>query len=279
MNQMRCLKAVLAVAIGVVGGTIGTAIAEETGNRYNLDRVYHSEISSAEAYVRGVLRDADGLESPETGIIIDVRSWEEYDGTWGDSNGGHPEGAYNIPFPHVLGRPSWGAAYIAQDPMDFYLAVDRLRSNLGLDYDHPMYLLCRTGFRSVLASNILATGLDGTYQPFTHVRNIWQGWVGREKPFAVFTDAGEVIAREGNGGKNITFVAQFTKDGEVVIKEGNNGNGKGNESSVVYLDLNNDGIINDDDKDGWSEYQGLPKDDENPYSWENQCDWLGYDCP
>jgi rhodanese-related sulfurtransferase len=276
MNKTRKSTISLAFAISLGGSAIHTATAEETGNRYNLPRDYLSEISSAEAYVRGVLKD--GMESGETGIIIDVRSWEEYDGTWPDSNPGHPEGAYNIPFPHVLGRPN-RPIYIGQDPMDFYLAVDLLRDNLGLDYDDPVYLLCRTGFRSVLAGNILATGLDGSFTPFTNVRNIWQGWVGLAKPFAVFTEAGEVIARDSDSEKNITFVAQFTKDGGVVIKEGNNGNGKGNQSSVVYLDLNNDGIINDNDKDGWSEYQGLPKDIDNPFSWENQCDWLGYMCP
>jgi len=88
--------------------------------------------------------------------------------------------------------------------------------------------------------------------------------VGRYKPQVVYTSDGEVIARDGDG-KNVTVVTRFTKDGEVIVNEGNNGQGEGNTSTVVYMDLNNDG----DDKDGWSEYQGLPVTIDGTYSWNN----------
>ncbi len=254
-------KAAICASIAISFAAASVAFAESTGNRYTLPRDYQSEISAAETYLSAVLKDS----RYEKGIIIDVRAVQEYEGNWPDGNPGHPEGAYNIPFPHVYGRPSW-PDYEAQNPQDYYNAVDELMSSLELGYDANIYTLCRTGFRSVLAANILASGDYGT--PYTNVRNIWQGYVGRYKPQVIYTSAGEVIARDG-AGKNITIVTKFTKDGEVIVNEGNNGNGSGNTSTVVYMDLDNDGGIDDDDKDGWSEYQGLPVTQDDTYSWNN----------
>ena len=46
--------------------------------------------------------------------------------------------------------------------------------------------------------------------------------------------------------------------------------GGGNTSTVVYTDLDNDDEINSDDKDGWSEYQGLPVTQDDTYSWNSK---------
>ncbi len=254
-------KTAVCASIAISFTAASVAFADATGNRYSLPRYYHSEISAAETYMSAVLNDA----RYEEGIIIDVRAVQEYEGNWSDGNPGHPEFAYNIPFPHVYGRPSW-PGYEAQEPQDFYDAMEELRDQLGLDYDANIYTLCRTGYRSVLAANILSSSDYGT--PFTNVRNIWQGYVGRYKPQVVYTSDGEVIARDGDG-KNVTVVTRFTKDGEVIVNEGNNGKGEGNTSSVVYMDLDNDGEIEGDDKDGWSEYQGLPVTTDDTYSWNN----------
>lgn len=260
-------KTAVCASIAISFTAASVAFADATGNRYSLPRDYHSEISAAETYMSAVLND----ERYEEGIIIDVRAVQEYEGTWlPDGNRGHPETAYNIPFPHVYGRPSW-PDYEAQEPQDFYDAMDELRSDLELGYDANIYTLCRTGYRSVLAANILSSGDYGT--KFTNVRNIWQGYVGRYKPQVVYTIDGEVIARDGDG-KNVTFVTRFTKDGEVIVNEGNNGKGGGNTSTVVYMDLDNDGEIDVNDKDGWSEYQGLPVSDDNTYSWNNWGSWF-----
>ncbi len=197
-----------------------SAFAEATGNRYNLPRDYKSEVSSAEAYVltnvEHEYRDHDdkdhhaGIDRKKT-TIIDVRTVEEY-------VAGHPRKSHNIPFPHIQSRPN-RPDYIGQNPKDFY---DYVAAKFP-DRDTPLLTLCRTGFRSVLAANILANpsawvpeyaGMD--MPGYTNVRNIWEGFVGNPK---IFTDV-----------------------------DGNN----------FEMDVNNDGLITDADRDGWSNYQGLP---------------------
>ncbi len=170
------------------------------GSRYDLPREYQSEISSAKAYLN---------MNTEKAVLIDVRRLREY-------AAGHPEKAFNVPFPHLVGKND-------QDERIFYWAV---HSIVGGKSDTPIMTLCRTGFRSVLAGNILANpsayGIDGP--AFTNVRNIWEGFVGRYK--------------EAN-------VAGHTLPG-------------------AFLDLNNNDVLDEDvvdanpDKDGWRNYQELP---------------------
>lgn len=148
------------------------------GNRYSniLTRAYHSEISAASAYLNTTdgdrherrkhrkRHDDDGGSTQA--IILDVRTIEEY-------VGGHPPRAYSIPFPHIYNRqhnPDKGE-YIAQDPADFVAAVNAL----DLPKDTLIITMCRTGYRSVLAGNLLAA------EGYTNVRNMWQGFVGRLK--------------------------------------------------------------------------------------------------
>lgn len=197
-----------------------TAFAEATGNRYNLPRDYKSEVSSAEAYVRTNVeheyRDRDdtdnhGDSDKTKTVIIDVRTVEEY-------TAGHPRKSYNIPFPHIQSRPNRDN-YIGQNPKDFY---DYVAATFP-DRDTPILTLCRTGYRSVLAANILANpsawvpeyaGMD--MPGYTNVRNIWEGFVGNPKTYTDLDD------------------------------------------NSFQLDVNNDGLITDADRDGWSNYQGLP---------------------
>jgi hypothetical protein len=73
--------------------------------------------------------------------------------------------------------------------------------------------LCKTGYRSVQAANLL------TNAGYTNVRNIWEGFVGQPK--YAYT------------GGSITL-------------------------PLVKLDLNHDGVNDDLDKDGWTNFQGLP---------------------
>ncbi|NIR85572.1 MAG: hypothetical protein GWO05_20865 [Gammaproteobacteria bacterium] len=177
----------------------------DTGNRYNLDREYHSDISASTAYVETLAQGRDRHDTSSRrghdAVIVDVRTIEEY-------VGGHPPRAYSIPFPHVYNRqhdPARGA-YIPQDPDDFVAAVDAL----GLPKDTLIITMCRTGFRSVLAGNLLAGA------GYTNVRNMWEGFVGRLK-----------TNTEGD-----------------------------------LLDLDGDGSVDDDpygdDRDGWSNFAGLP---------------------
>jgi rhodanese-related sulfurtransferase len=135
------------------------------GNRYDLPRNYHSEISAAKAYI---LTNHDkgnvGKSDFANAVLIDVRTVEEY-------GAGHPPKSYNIPFPHIHSRPNDPDIYIGQEPEQFVYDVIAAFP----DKSTPILTLCRTGYRSVLAGNLLA---DAGY---TNVRNIWQGFVGNTK--------------------------------------------------------------------------------------------------
>lgn len=219
-------------------GLAGDALAE--GSRYDLPRDYHSEISSGRAYLNMM---------DDSAVLIDVRRLREY-------GAGHPEKAYNVPYPHVVGRND-------QDPQVLY---DEILDIVGGDLDTPVMTLCRTGYRSVLAANILANpeahGVVGA--PFTNVRNIWEGFVGRYLEANVGeTDADDLVAvgRTGLVGAGQTGVVDSLFDHEDLHHN--------------YLDLNNNGEMDGDvadvcthstdanpDKDGWRNHQDLPRSSE-----------------
>jgi len=159
---------------------ISSFSAYAEGNRYHLEQRYKSEISPAKSYLvtnydmghrykneRNNERDHDNEHgNDQKPILIDVRTIEEY-------VGGHPPRAYSIPFPHVYNRQKSAAKgdYIAQAPEDFVAAVNAM----DLPKDTLIITMCRTGFRSVLAGNLLA---DAGY---TNVRNMWEGFKGKTK--------------------------------------------------------------------------------------------------
>lgn len=225
---MKVKKMLCAVAGFVSLSLTGQLFAEGGTSRYNLDRYYHSEISAAEAYL-------EMMQNKST--LIDVRRLREY-------AAGHPERAYNVPYPHIVGSPKLpngdpNPDYLGQDPEAFYWEVyDIVKGKV----DAPITTLCRTGARSVGAGNILADpdrylttqGLE----PFTNVRNIWEGFVGQYK----YAYAGGNIAHD-----DPDTGAHFS------------------------LDLNNNGVMDTDepdvyshtadsnpDKDGWRNFQMLP---------------------
>ncbi len=153
----------LITGVSLLAFTASMNVSAE-GNRYDLPRDYHSEVSAARAYIltnhnKGNIDNADFANA----VIIDVRTVEEY-------GAGHPPKSSNIPFPHIHARPNKDN-YIGQDPEQFVsdvIAAFPERST-------PILTLCRTGYRSVLAANLLAEA------GYTNVRNIWQGFVGRTK--------------------------------------------------------------------------------------------------
>ncbi len=176
----RSISPALAAGLMLASSALGTAVAADTplyANRYELPRNYHSEISAAEAYVNAVAAD-DDADDREQGsgnrpVIIDVRSIPEY-------VAGHPRGAYNIPYPFIIqncstitadGACADAGVKVPQTDADFIAAVEQAIT----DKDTPIYTLCRTGHRSVLAANLLTA--DG----YTQVRNIWEGFVGQTK--------------------------------------------------------------------------------------------------
>lgn len=157
-------------AIGAAIALAMTSHASADGNRYDRERLYHSEISVSEAYLaverhKGWKhKDKKKQRKP---VLVDVRTLREY-------ASGHPEAAYNIPFPNIRASGD-------QDPLVFYWEVyDLVKGRL----DTPVLLLCRTGSRSIRAGNVLADpesdpATAGLGLPaFADVRNIWEGFVG-----------------------------------------------------------------------------------------------------
>lgn len=206
------------------------------GNRYSevLERHYLSEISAASAYLS--TKDNRGKKAGHKAVIIDVRTIEEY-------KGGHPPAAYNVPYPHIYNRQrseSKPYEYIPQTPENFVDAVNAL----GLDKNTLIITMCRTGYRSVGAGNLLA---DAGYK---NVRNMWQGFKGKVK----YNETSEVAAK-------------LDENGEPVYETDENGN----PTTVLVtipalgaaLDLDGDGEVTGSDPysgdlDGWANYQGLP---------------------
>jgi rhodanese-related sulfurtransferase len=154
--------------LGVALAFAAASQASADGNRYDRDRYYHSEISVAQAYLwMEHSKDFKNVPGQAKPVLVDVRTLREY-------AGGHPEDAYNVPFPNI---------YVSgdQDPLKFYWEVYDIVNG---DMDRPIMLLCRTGSRSIRAGNVLADpesdpatagqGLQG----FTNVRNVWEGYVG-----------------------------------------------------------------------------------------------------
>lgn len=222
----------LKTSINILGAVVAIAASVQVsaeGNRYPLPRFYQSDISVSEAYLE--MEHSKGHDMSHKHqlkpVLVDVRTLREY-------ASGHPDDAYNVPFPHIFKSND-------QDPVKLYWEIyDIVNGNL----DTPVMLLCRTGYRSVLAANILANpeshpGTAGKgLKPFTNVHNIWEGFVGQ-------------------------FRYAFTNDGATIALDGDN--------KPYSLDLNNDDVMNVDvadvytqtkdanpDKDGWRNFAGLP---------------------
>ena len=222
-----------------------------TGNRYTLERAYQGEISAAESYLRSVLDMGDPL------VILDVRDETEHEL-------GHPEFSYNTPFPRIYrdcvddertedGACAIGTApgsTVSQTPAGLFAEVE----SLGLDQDTPIATLCRTGFRSVLAANILSDPQTYICDPsdascledyegrgFTNVRNIWEGFVGQPiAPIQIIDGTRYLVGSDA-------FKLPKKDDPD-------------NRYRMVGqdLDLNNDGEVSAVDKDGWRYHQNLP---------------------
>ncbi len=236
-------------AIVTLSATVFADGLPQDGNRYySLPRVYKSEISVSDAYL--AMEHSKGytnVSNEPKPVLIDVRSLREY-------ASGHPEDAYNVPYPTVSGL----GGDAPQTPEKLYWEIYRI---VGGRMDTPIMTLCRTGHRSVLAGNILADphsyGING--DPFTNVRNIWEGFVGQPKyAFRTGSDSLELFLDSSN------------------VPHG------------YQLDLNNDGVINPDtadvytqtkdanpDKDGWRNFAGLPwtAQVQKPLAYERNLTW------
>ncbi|MCU7931516.1 MAG: rhodanese-like domain-containing protein [Candidatus Thiodiazotropha sp. (ex Codakia rugifera)] len=264
------ILATLAFTISIsVNDQALAAEGDSDGNRYYLQRYYLEDISAAKAYLGmlGKHQDKDREKHEEKKhdfdklTIIDVRDATEY-------RMGHPKKAIHMPYPRIYrecvdnlrtedGACSAGTVYqVRQDPESLFLQIEEKIE----DKATPIATLCRTGFRSVLAANILSkpttlcdlkayTGVEydqciTTYQGrgYENVSNIWQGFVGQ--PMAGIVSTG--------GNRFVVGDDQILAD--LILNDGSSAKG-----FVAFdLDLNNDGAIGANDKDGWRYHQGLP---------------------
>lgn len=216
----------LTTTLTTIGSMLVFATAAQVaadGNRYDQPRYYLSEISVSEAYLemehsKGYNKGHHHDDKP---VLIDVRSLREY-------ASGHPEDAYNVPYPNLYGSGD-------QDALTMYWEVyDIVKGRM----DTPLMLLCATGSRSVKMGNILAkpdsnpatVGLP----PFTNVRNIWEGFVGQYK----YAYTGDTV----------------TVDPVPVRLDLNNDGVIGDNVADVYTESKDA----NPDKDGWRNFAALP---------------------
>jgi len=237
---------------------------ESDGNRYYLERYYLGEISSAQAFMEAVVKKGKWTDRSDKLTILDVRDATEY-------KLGHPEGAYHFPYPRIYrectndARPEDGGGCsegtvqsFGQDPEELFNMVEEKFP----DKSQRFATLCRTGFRSVLAANILSK--PETYmcelkysgeeleacqeeyagRGYTRVSNIWQGFVGQPLSGIIST-----------GGK------RYVVGDDQVLTDLDLPDGSSAKGFIAFdLDLNNDEAITAADKDGWRYHQGLPYD-------------------
>ena len=212
---------------------LSPAMADTTGNRYGYPVLYQSEISSANAWLNvSEKSDKDDKHGEDHDVkkpvILDVRRVEEY-------VAGHPPGAYSIPFPHVSGSPSeandstdYIGYDISVDPEVGFLAVDGKDGTLPVqgfvDYVETVFPDKDQPIYVLCATghrSVQASNALAKYGHYTQVRNIWEGYNGQPK---------------------------YAYTGNVPT------------TPLIALDLNNDGLVDGNDRDGWAFYQGLPTD-------------------
>lgn len=263
MKRQKCLAA--AIGISLTLGMTDVALSdngESDGNRYFLERYYNSDISAAKAFLDAVVKRGKWSDRSDPLVIVDVRDASEY-------ARGHPEGAMHVPYPRIYRectgdeRTEDGAcangtvSSVGQTPENLFLEVEaRIR-----DKSTRIATLCRTGFRSVLAGNILSNpeeylGPEYADRGYTNVFNIWEGFVGQPKPGIITS-----YDPDGPGGADPIrgrWVIGAEQELEPVILPDGDEDSRG---FVAYdLDLDNDAEITSSDKDGWRYYQGLPYD-------------------
>jgi len=229
------------------------------GNRYLQERYYAADISASRAFLEAIVKRGQWTDTKNRLTIVDVRDATEY-------RHGHPEGSPHVPYPRVFQACQPNPAN-ASDPLTrtedggtcLYGAVPgsavtssdeqlfRTFEALFPDKNARLALLCRTGSRSARAANVLTRpekylGQAYAGRGYKRAYNIWEGFVGQPlAPIHVFT--GRVMGPADD-------VATVALDGGATAFG----------FKAYALDLNNDGVLNTKDSDGWRYHQGLPFD-------------------
>lgn len=228
------------------------------GNRYFYERYYAGEISSARTFLEAVVKQGRWVDRSDPLTIVDVRDASEF-------RAGHPEGAVHIPFPRiyqtcnenpddpsdtVVRSVDGGACLYGRNTKGTSASMSRESLFLAFEARFPdksarYALLCRTGSRSVRAGNILANpekylGPSYAGRGYSQVYNIWEGFVGLPiNPVQVGTG---LVIGESDKVEAIILDNDFEAYGFEAYK----------------LDVNNDGVVDLFDYDGWRFHQGLP---------------------
>lgn len=187
-------------------------------NRSGLCGYYHSEISPAEAYLDTVDRRG---------------KWEKADRRWRhpvildvrstpEYKAGHPAHAYNVPYPYI--HQTCDASGRSPDGACAKAKVAEIAQDpvAFADYVESIIPDKTTPIYTLCRTGVRSVGAANvlTDRGYTNVRNIWEGFVGI----------------------NLT-APKVQADGSV---------------KAMPVDLNHDGVVNDEDKNGWRYHQGLP---------------------
>jgi rhodanese-related sulfurtransferase len=189
-------------------------------NRRGICGDYASEISPAEAFLDTVVKRGKWSRPSLKPVIIDVRSTPEY-------KAGHPEHAYNVPSPFIYqycdeqGRRPDGACIKSVNP-----GGDDKIPQPGPDFVSYVESIIpdkETPIYTMCRTGVRSVGAAELLKNagYKNVRNIWEGFVG------------------------IYLTAPFQDFDGTNYVEG-------------PVDLNHDGELTDEDKNGWRNHQGLP---------------------
>ncbi len=191
-------------------------------SRSGLCGYYHSEISPAEAYLDTVDRRG---------------KWDKIGKRWrqhvrrpvildvrstAEYEAGHPERAFNVPYPYI--QQTCDAAGRTPDGACAGAKVSEIAQDpiAFANYVESIIPDKTTPIYTLCRTGVRSVGAANVLaaRGYTNVRNIWEGFVGI----------------------NLT-APKVQADGTV---------------KTMPVDLNHDGVVNDEDKNGWRYHQALP---------------------
>ena len=187
-------------------------------NRRGICGNYASEISPAEAFLNTVVKRGKWSNPSEHPVIIDVRSTSEY-------KAGHPEHSYNVPSPYIYQTCNDVDGDDRRPDGACVSGGDRIDQP---PVDFVAYVENIFPDKDAPIYTLCRTGVRSvgaaellTNAGYTNVRNIWEGFVG------------------------INLTAPFQDENQ-------------SDHTPCPVDLNHDGQLTDEDKNGWRNHQGLP---------------------